>query len=136
MLIFDFNRDIKLALTATIFDEKIFADMMTMVKISDYFHYIITLLCYVMKLAGMICKLDRFLEICRLCSAFCKLAGKSTQSTNWQIGLQIGQIGRLDGTQYTCTCSTGRSVNMFYGLYTPSFGIDSSSIRYQQPCLA
>ena len=54
---------------------------MTMVKISDGFYNIINLLCYVMKLAGMICKLDRFLE-------------------NWQIGqcnLQIGQIGRLDG---------------------------------------
>ena len=35
---------------------------MTMVKISDCFHYIINLLRYVMKLAGMICKLDRFLE--------------------------------------------------------------------------
>ena len=35
---------------------------MTMVIISDCFHYIINLLCYVMKLAGMICKLDRFLE--------------------------------------------------------------------------
>ena len=36
--------------------------------------------------------------MCRLCSAVCKLAG---QSTNWRIGLanlQIGQIGRLDGT--------------------------------------
>ena len=58
MLIFDFNRHIKLALTATIFDEKIFTDM-TMVKISDCFHYIITLLCYVMKLAGMICKIKQ-----------------------------------------------------------------------------
>ena len=70
---------------------------MTMVKISDCFHYIITLLCYVMEMAGMTCKLDRFLEIGRLCSTICKLAG---QSSNWQIGLanlQIGQIGRLDG---------------------------------------
>ena len=73
MSIFDYNRDIKLALTATIFDEQIFTDM-AMVKISDCFHYIITSICYVMKLAGMICKLDRFLEICRLCSAICKLA--------------------------------------------------------------
>ena len=70
---------------------------MTMVKISDCFHYIINLLCYVMKSAGRILKLDRCLEVCRSCSAICKLAG---QSTNWQIGLtnlQIGQIGRLDG---------------------------------------
>ena len=59
---------------------------MTMVKISDCFHYIITLLCYVLKMAGMICKLDRFLEICRLRSAICKLAG---QSINWQIGRNI-----------------------------------------------
>ena len=44
-----------------------------MVTISDCFH-VINLLCFVMKLAGMICKLDRFLE-------------------NWQIvqcNLQIG----------------------------------------------
>ena len=75
MLILDFNCDIKLALTATIFDEKIFTDM-TMVKISDCYHYIIILLCYVMKLAGMSCKLDMFLENCRLCSAICKLAGQ------------------------------------------------------------
>ena len=47
---------------------------MTMVKISDCFHYIINLLCYVMKSAGRILKLDRCLEICRLCSAICKLA--------------------------------------------------------------
>ena len=81
MLIFDFNRDIKLALTVTIFDEKIFTDM-TMIKISDCFHYIINLLCYVMKLPGMICKLDRFLENLQIV----------------QCNLQIGQIGRLDGT--------------------------------------
>ena len=46
MLVFDFNRDIKLALTVIIFDEKIFTDM-TMVKILDCFHYLINLLCYV-----------------------------------------------------------------------------------------
>ena len=55
---------------------------MTMVKISDFFYYIINLLCFALKLVGMICKLDRFLE-------------------NLQIelcNLQIGEIGRLDGT--------------------------------------
>ena len=94
MLIFDFNYEVNLALTATIFDEKRFTGM-TMVKISDCFHYIITLLCYVMKLAGMICKLDRFLEICRLCSAICKLADWPGQFANWP----DWQIGRLDGTE-------------------------------------
>ena len=55
---------------------------MTVVKISDCFYNVNNSLCFVMKLAGMICKLDKFLE-------------------NWQIvkcNLQIGQIGRLDGT--------------------------------------
>ena len=35
---------------------------MTMIKISDYLHYIIHVLCFVMKLASMICQLDRLLE--------------------------------------------------------------------------
>ena len=52
-----------------------------MVKISGCFHYNI-MLCYVMKLAGMICKLDRFLENLQIV----------------QCNLQIGQIGRLEGT--------------------------------------
>ena len=47
MLIFDFNRDIKPALTLTIFDEKIFTDM-AMVKISDCFYNVINLLCFAM----------------------------------------------------------------------------------------
>ena len=55
---------------------------MTVVKISECFHYIINLLCYVAKLVGMICKLDRFLENLQIV----------------QRNLQIGQIGRLDGT--------------------------------------
>ena len=55
---------------------------MTMVKISDCFYNVINLLYFAMKLAAIICKLDRFLE-------------------NWQLvqcNLQIGQIGRLGGT--------------------------------------
>ena len=60
-----------------------------MVNILDWFYYNINLLCFVMKLAGMICKLDMFLEICRLCHAICKLAG---QSTNWQIGRNISTL--------------------------------------------
>ena len=56
---------------------------MTMVKISDCFHYIINLLCYiVMKSAGRIRKLDRFLENLQIV----------------QCNLRIGQIGRLDRT--------------------------------------
>ena len=58
---------------------------MTMVKILACFYNVINLSCFAMKLAAMICKLDRFLE-------------------NWQIvqcNLQIGQISRLVGT-YTC----------------------------------
>ena len=56
MLIFDFNCDIKPALTVTNYIRwKIFTDM-TVVKISDCFYNIIILLCFVMKLAGMICK--------------------------------------------------------------------------------
>ena len=53
--------------------------------ISDCFHYIINL-CYVMKSAGRIRKLDRILEISQIV----------------QCNLQIGQIGRLDGT-YTAS---------------------------------
>ena len=55
---------------------------MTMVKISGCLYYSIYLLCFVMKLAGMICLLDRLLEILQIV----------------QRNLQIGQIGRLDGT--------------------------------------
>ena len=39
---------------------------MSMVKMPDYFHYIINSLCIVMKLAGVTCKLDRFLEILQI----------------------------------------------------------------------
>ena len=84
---FDFNRDIKLAFTATIFDEKVFTDM-TMVKILDCFHYIVTLLCYVMELAGMVLQIRQ---------VFGKFADCAVHFANWQ----IGQIGILDGT-YTC----------------------------------
>ena len=68
---------------------KIFTDM-TRVKISDCFYNVIDLLCFAMKLGAIVCKLDRFLE-------------------NWQIvqcNLQIGQIGRLDGTYiYNIICN-------------------------------
>ena len=57
-----------------------------MIKISDCFHYIINLSCYVMKLAGMICKLDM--------QVYGKFTDCAVQFANWQ----IGQIGRLDGT--------------------------------------
>ena len=81
MLVFDFNRDIKLALTATIFDEIIFTDM-TMVKISDCFHYIITSLYYVMKMAGMICKSTGFWKFANCAVEFANLP-------DWQIGWNI-----------------------------------------------
>ena len=61
-----------------------------MVKISDCFYNLLILLCFVMKLAGMICKLDRFLE---------KFADCAVQLANWLANLTIGrladwQIGR------------------------------------------
>ena len=83
MLIFDFNRDIKPALTVTIFDEK-YSQTCHGQDFSDCFYDIINLLCFVMKLAGMICKLDRFLENWQIVQ--CEFAG---QSTNWQIGQNI-----------------------------------------------
>ena len=52
-----------------------------MVNISDCFYCIINLLCSVMKLAVMICKSNRFLEILLI----------------MQCNLQIGKIGKLDG---------------------------------------
>ena len=57
-----------------------------MVKTSDCFHYIINLLCNVVKLAGMIGKLYRFLE---------KIVDCAVQFADWLSNLQIG---RLDGT--------------------------------------
>ena len=54
-----------------------------MVKISDCFHYIITLLCYVMKLAGMIGKLDRFLEILQIVQCNLQTGWPIYQLADW-----------------------------------------------------
>ena len=63
MLIFDFKWH-KTSINGNYLWWKILTAM-TMVKISDCFYkfYYINSLCFVTKLAGMICKLDRFLEI-------------------------------------------------------------------------
>ena len=72
MVIFDFNCDIKLALTVTIFDE-IYSQTWPWSSFGIALTTSLYLLCYVMKLAGTICKLDRFLENLQIVQ--CKLAG-------------------------------------------------------------
>ena len=62
-----------------------------MVKISDCFH-VINLLCFVMKLAGMICKLDRFLENWQIVQCNLQIGWPIYQLANWpdwQIGRNI-----------------------------------------------
>ena len=70
-----------------------------MVKISDCFHYIVNLLCYVMTLAGMIRKLDRFLENVQIVQCSLQIGwpiyqladwpGQFANRPDWQIGRNI-----------------------------------------------
>ena len=54
-----------------------------MVKISDCFYNVINLLCFVMKLAGMICKLDRFLENWQIVQCNLQIGWPINQLADW-----------------------------------------------------
>ena len=91
--------NITLAVTATNFDDKIFADY-TMVKISDCFHYIITL-CYVIKWLARFAnrQVSGNLQIvqCNL-----QIGWPIYQLADWQIGRNIFTNVPLDDTTEIC----------------------------------
>ena len=142
MVIFDFNYDIKLALTVTIFDE-IYSQTWPWSRFRIAFTTSLYLLCYVMKLDGMICKLDRFLENLQIVQCNLQIGwpiyqladwpGQFANWPDWQIGRNITPTPQLVlHARLHCTITMSRSYtyigwlhasirDLIHGSILPSF---------------
>ena len=108
---------------------------MTMVKISDCFYNVINLLCFAMKLAAMICKLDRFLENWQIVQCNLQIGWPIYQLADWQIGWNIYMTAGL--RFLVCLQEAGwneaRRIQQVSRLF--SYSLLCFTCRFVSPCI-